>query len=102
MPYTEAQIRNRALVALAAAPKGRLTTTALIDELTDEMKPTGRDLMLGENRQDTLFSQKVRNLVSHRNQGSGLEARGLATYLPQYEGWEITPAGVTLANSINP
>jgi len=90
---SEAEIRDQALVALAASPKGHLTTTELIDILTDTMNPTGKDAELADGRGDTYFSQKVRNLVSHRNDGKGLDTTGYADYDPDYEGWTITQAG---------
>lgn len=93
MAYTEAEIREAALRELASAPSGKLTTTQLIDRLEMAMKPTGRDAEILDGRSDTYFSQKVRNLVSHRSQSTGLEARGLATYDAPSESWTITPEG---------
>ena len=52
------------------------TTSDLIKELTASLKPTGKDAELLKNRKDTKFSQKVRNLVSHRT----LVNLGVATY----------------------
>ncbi|WP_411890052.1 hypothetical protein [Yoonia sp. SDW83-1] len=93
MTYTEAQIRREALVELSNSQSGTLTTTQLIDLLEDRMQPTGRDAEIADGRSDTYFSQKVRNLVSHREQGTGLETRGLATYDADNESWTITEAG---------
>ena len=93
MTYTEADIRIAALKALAAEPNGRLTTTELIEKLESELSPTGNDAEILAGRSDTYFSQKVRNLVSHRNQSTGLSARGLATYNADDESWTITPNG---------
>lgn len=53
-----------------------LTTSDLIAELTDLMKPSGEDAEILERRKDAKFSQKVRNLVSHNT----LEKLGYATY----------------------
>jgi len=44
-----------------------VTTSTLISELTDLFKPEGEDAKILEGRNDTKFSQKVRNLVSHRD-----------------------------------
>lgn len=93
MPYTEEQIRLRALAQLAVAHNGKLTTTQLIELLTDEMQPDGKDAEIIDGRLDTYFSQKVRNLVSHRNEGRGLQVTGLADYDADEEGWTITAAG---------
>lgn len=43
------------------------TTTDLIGDLTALLKPGGHDAQIIANRNDTYFSQKVRNLVSHRD-----------------------------------
>lgn len=45
---------------------GQLTTGQLIKVLTDLMNPTGEDAELLFGRKDTRFSQKVRNLISHK------------------------------------
>lgn len=93
MTYTEEEIRNAAMKQLLAQPGSRATTSKLIDLLTDKMSPTGRDAEIAYGRSDTYFSQKVRNLVSHRNQGTGLQARGLADYDHDDESWTLTKSG---------
>ncbi|MCR8548785.1 hypothetical protein M4578_13185 [Salipiger sp. P9] len=93
MSYTEEEVRNAALVELATSMTGTLTTTDLIQILTDRMQPTGHDAQIADGRGDTYFSQKVRNLVSHRHQATGLQARGLADYQAEQESWTITAAG---------
>ena len=93
MIYTEDQIRNAALKALLAAPGHTQTTSQLIDILSRSLSPTGRDAQIAKNRSDTYFSQKIRNLVSHRNQSTGLQARGLADYDPINESWTLTKLG---------
>lgn len=93
MTITEAEVREAALQELAASPSGTLTTSELIDLLTDRLKPKGQDADILDGRGDTYFSQKVRNLVSHRSQTTGLQARGLADYDSNNESWTITNAG---------
>lgn len=46
---------------------GQATTSDLICELTALFSPTGEDAKILEGRNDTKFSQKVRNLKSHRD-----------------------------------
>lgn len=46
---------------------GELTMSELINVLIDRMKPSGHDMDIIANRNDTYFSQKVRNLRSHCN-----------------------------------
>lgn len=99
MSYPEEQIRIEALVELAGERNGRLTTTELIRRLEARMRPTGRDAQIMNDRNDTHFSQKVRNLVSHRNQGDGLQVTGLASYDAAFEGWQINQSGRDLVNA---
>lgn len=46
---------------------GPISMTELIAELTAVFHPTGEDAVILAGRQDTKFSQKVRNLRSHRD-----------------------------------
>ncbi len=76
MVYTESELIIPALTLLEKNRNG-LTTADLIRLLTEAMHPAGIDAELLEGRNDTHFSQKVRNLVgSHRN----LEGKELATF----------------------
>ena len=43
-----------------------LTTSQLIKLLTNTLNPVGKDAEIIPNRKDTFFSQKVRNLISHK------------------------------------
>lgn len=93
MTYTEAEIRTEALTELANSKTGKLTTSELIQLLEDRLKPSGHDAQIADGRGDTYFSQKVRNLVSHRDQNPGLSNRGLAVYRAEDESWTITSEG---------
>lgn len=90
---SEPEIRRAALRELASSPDGTRSTSDLIQTLTVRMEPEGKDAELAQGRSDTYFSQKVRNLVSHRNQGPGLERMGYASYSIIKEGWTITELG---------
>ena len=92
--YTESEIRDNVLLVLSQSPNGSQTTTELIDKLTILMNPVGKDSEIIEGRSDTYFSQKVRNVVSHRNQGTGLVYQGLVTYDQNEERLTITNLGV--------
>ncbi len=46
---------------------GPTSTSDLIAELTTVFNPTGEDAAILAGRRDTKFSQKVRNLKSHRD-----------------------------------
>ncbi|MBT3320894.1 MAG: hypothetical protein HN392_01275 [Anaerolineae bacterium] len=54
-----------------------ISTSALISELKEMLKPTGEDAEILRGRSDTKFSQIVRNLVSHET----LVKLGYATYI---------------------
>ncbi len=86
--YTERELVLPALALLDGSPAG-LTTSDLIRELTLILKPDGQDWEILAGRNDTYFSQKVRNLVSHRT----LVGPGLETYDAGQQHHSITPAG---------
>lgn len=75
MIYGESDLIIPALIFISSKNEGILTSD-LIQHLEDVLKPEGNDLEIIANRNDTFFSQKVRNLISHRN----LVNKGLATY----------------------
>ena len=75
MIYTESDLVIPTLIYLSSIDRGA-STSELIEHLQDILKPEGKDAEILEGRNDTHFSQKVRNLVSHRT----LEIKGLATY----------------------
>jgi hypothetical protein len=93
MPYKEEQVRIEAMKQLLHAPGCRLSTSQLIDRLSAKLPLSGTDAQIAYKRSDTYFSQKVRNLVSHRNQSTGLQARGLADYDGACESWTLTKQG---------
>jgi hypothetical protein len=100
MVYTESIIRKEALKDLLRVPGQTLTTSQLIASLSKRLTPTGKDAAVALNRSDTYFSQKVRNLVSHRNQSTGLQNRGLADYDSISESWTLTKAGRSYAATL--
>ncbi len=64
------RIQEKSLILPALyviSKKGSATTSDLIKELTIIFNPTGEDAEILSGRHDTKFSQKVRNLVSHRD-----------------------------------
>ena len=100
MAIPEAKVRVAAMKELLAAPGCRLTTSQLIEKLSKRMTPTGHDAAIAVNRSDTYFSQKVRNLVSHRNQTTGLQASGYADYDAPSESWTLTKMGRSKAATL--
>ena len=73
---SEADLIIPALNAMNASPNRTISTTDLITKLTNSMNPIAEDLEILKNRNDTKFSQKVRNLKSHNTM------IGLATHTP--------------------
>jgi hypothetical protein len=71
--------------------RGWMTTSDLISHLTRLFAPSGQEAEILEGRHDTHFSQKVRNMISHRTQRSSFIHRGLANH--KGHGLEITELG---------
>lgn len=86
---------NIAIPALQAARDagGTITTTQLIQAMEGHFQPAGRDANTLSGRNDTYFSQKVRNLVSHRESSTSIIKKGYATYSAATESISITPQG---------
>ena len=74
--------------------KGKATTSDLIAELTYVFNPSGEDAEILAGRNDTKFSQKVRNLVSHRDNN------GMDKYTEFVEGiYTLTSEGENYLNT---
>lgn len=76
------------------SPSKSITTTAMKEALIDIFKPSGEDNEIIKGRNDTFFTQKVRNLKSHNT----LENLGYAIYHDKIIGepsgrFQITEAG---------
>lgn len=84
---TESELVLPALWIMSKCKDGRISTTALIRELTKIIQPTGIDAEILTGRQDTYFSQKVRNLKSHNT----FEKNGYAMGISR--GFQITEQG---------
>lgn len=90
-----------ALRFMAERKDGFITTTDLIAELESLFNPTGKDAEIIEGRSDTHFSQKVRNLVSHRSGENSFITNGFAQYDSKRRGLSITEAGRELLKKLN-
>lgn len=99
------RVRERDLVIpalrAAAARGGSISMTQLIAELTREFEPTGIDAAILDGRNDTYFSQKVRNLVSHRDAGTSMFSKGYAAYDAESESITLTKAGRTFLDQVS-
>lgn len=76
MTYSERDLIIPVLMLLADTGTQGLTTTELKNILIEQLDLTKDDLKLLQGRNDSHFSQQVRNLVSHNT----LTGRGLAEY----------------------
>ena len=98
------RVRERDLIIpalrAAAANGGEITTAQLIDVLTDEFEPSGIDAEILDGRHDTYFSQKVRNLISHRDTGTSMFTKGYAEYHAASESISITEAGEAFLDQV--
>lgn len=63
---SEPQLILPTLYLLSIQRTKRLSTSSLITKLMKLLNPIGEDLKILSGRRDTKFSQKVRNLISHR------------------------------------
>jgi hypothetical protein len=77
---SESELVVPTLRILEANNRPWTTTTELIARLTELFSPSGTDAKILQARSDTYFSQKVRNMISHRNQPMSFINRGLAEY----------------------
>jgi predicted HNH restriction endonuclease len=92
--YTESELILPALEFLRKKNQP-VSTSDLIAYLEGFFKPTGHDAKILLGRNDTYFSQKVRNLKSH----DSLEKLGLAQY--KSNKWKITDVGRTFLDVNN-
>jgi hypothetical protein len=83
---------------------GKIKTSDLILNMVALFKPTGKDAQIAKNRSDTYFSQKVRNLVSHKKSKSNLIGLGYADHFKipgtRKGGIVITAAGRDFLKSL--
>lgn len=90
---TEQDLILPALFLMSMQSDGIISTSRLIRELETLMKPTGIDMMVLAGRNDTRFSQIVRNLKSH----STFEKYGYAENINR--GFRITTKGKRLVEA---
>lgn len=64
--------------------KGRMRVSKLIEEMEKRFPPEGQDAEIIYGRNDTYFSQKIRNLVSHRDGENNIH--GILKYIPEENG----------------
>lgn len=76
-----------ALEIMGKEPNGEITTTNLKEKLAEHFQPAGEDAEILDGRLDTKFTQKVRNLKSHKK----LQKDGLADHI--FRGFRITDTG---------
>ena len=101
---TTMRIRERDLVIPslreARSAGGFIETSVLIDQLEQQFVPDGEDADILDSRSDTKFSQKVRNLISHRNGANSMFTKGYAIYVEEREGIKITTKGCNFLDQV--
>ncbi len=90
---TESQLVLPALYLMSKRERGFISTSELIEQLASVMHPSGIDAEILSGRNDTYFSQKVRNLKSHDTLAKQNFANNSA------DGFQITAAGVAYVNA---
>lgn len=90
---TESQLYIPLLQMLSGASGGFMLTSRIIEELERLFQPAGVDAEILKNRSDTHFSQKVRNIISHKTTPGNPIHDGLVIYHSHKHGLEITAAG---------
>jgi hypothetical protein len=83
----EGELVIPALEIMEKEPNGEITTTALKNKIVEQFQPSGEDAEILDGRFDTKFTQKVRNLKSHKK----LQKDGLADHI--FRGFRITETG---------
>jgi hypothetical protein len=87
----ERDVRVPALEIMASQNGGYISTSDLIAELEKHFHPQGEDAQILDNRNDTKFSQIVRNLKSHKDAKTNIFAKGYAEEAG--DGIRITESG---------
>ena len=90
---TESDLVLPSLYLMSRQERGFISTSALIELLEQLFQPTGLDAQILAGRNDTYFSQKVRNLKSHSTFERSGYAEGVAG------GFLITEEGRALVNA---
>ncbi|MCJ8324024.1 MAG: hypothetical protein HRU29_14750 [Rhizobiales bacterium] len=88
----EKDLYNHALTIMVKHG-GFITTKQLIEELEALFQPTGHDAKILGGRNDSHFSQIVRNIVSHKKEEGNIIHSGLAEHDIKRHGLLITDAG---------
>jgi hypothetical protein len=78
--------------------RGWMATSEIIEKLTELFSPSGQDAEILDGRHDTYFSQKVRNLISRRDQPSSFIHRELAHY--ERHGLRISDQGLSTVRAL--
>ena len=71
MIYSESDLLIPVLTYISSKKEG-IIYSELIKHLEEYLAPTGKDKEILKTRKDTHFSQKVRNIVSHRKTKKGI------------------------------
>jgi hypothetical protein len=97
---TRSELTIPTLRILEDAAPNWVTVSELIAKLTDLLAPTGSSAAKIPGRPETYFSQKVRNMISHRDSDTSFIKNGLAEYSETLRGLRLTNRGTDLIRSL--
>lgn len=92
MAISETELILPSLYVISLSENQTISTSDLVSQLRNLLKPVGDDLTVLDGRNDDKFSQKVRNLTSHKT----LEKLGFASINNGYH--QITSEGLHYLN----
>lgn len=87
-----ADLWKYALLIMSVRPEGRITTSALVEEMPNYIALSEEHTAANVSRKDSKFSQLVRNLKSHKNTKTNFIYQGFAQDIPG--GFQITRKGM--------
>lgn len=91
--YEEKDLYLPMMRHLKNAPGQFLTTSEIITKLAKELSPAGKDTDIIDGRNDDFFSQKVRNIVSHKGTPANPISKGWVEYDASLGGMRLTKLG---------
>ncbi len=97
---TKSELTIPTLRILEDAAPNWVTTSELIAKLTDLFTPAGSSTTTIPRRTDTYFSQRVRDMIAHRDNSTSFIKNGLAEYREIMRGLRITKLGMDLIRSL--
>lgn len=87
---SEKDLYKPTLELLADTDDGFLTTSEIISKLEQKFNPSGHDSDIIDGRNDSFFSQKVRNIISHKDTSGNIIFEGWVEHDTVRHGLQLT------------